>query len=260
MKSHDGTEIAFTRTGSGPALILVDGAMCHRAFGPGKDLVEQLNDAFTVYSYDRRGRGESGDAAVYSVDREVDDIDALIKEAGGSAFVFGQSSGAALALEAANRLPGIAKVAAFEAPFIVDGTHPPRPADTLSRMRAYVDAGERGKAVKYFMRIVGTPALVTAIMPLTPPWKQLKAVAHTLPYDLTILEGTGGGEPLDPSRYSRIGVPALIMAGARSPEYMVNSQRAIAGIVSGARFALLPDQTHMLKAEAVAPELKAFFN
>lgn len=258
--SNDGTTIAYDRTGSGPALILVDGAMCHRDFGPSRDLAKALEGHFTVYTYDRRGRGSSGDTGAYSIEREIEDIEALIKAAGGSAYVFGQSSGAALALEAANRLPGITKLATYEAPFIVDGTHPGRPDDTLARMQSLVDDGKSGMAVAFFMKIVGAPAIAVAIMRLTPVFKKLKAVAHTLPYDLAILEGTDGGKPLDPRRYARIGVPALVMAGAKSPGYMVNSQRAIAAIVKGSQFKLLPGQTHMLKAEAVAPELIAFFN
>lgn len=258
--SNDGTTIAYDRTGSGPALILVDGAMCHRDFGPSKDLAKALEGHFTVYTYDRRGRGSSGDTGAYSVEREVEDLEALIKAAGGSAYVFGQSSGAALALEAANRLPGIAKLATYEAPFIVDGTHPGRPADTLTRMQSLVDDGKSGTAVAFFMKIVGAPAIAVAIMRLTPVFKKLKAVAHTLPYDLTILEGTGGGKPLAADRYSGVAVPTLVMAGGKSPDYMRNSQRAIAAIVTGSTHRTLAGQTHMLKAGAVAPELISFFH
>jgi pimeloyl-ACP methyl ester carboxylesterase len=260
ITSHDGTTIAYERTGSGPALILVDGALCHRAFGPSKDLAEALKAHFTVYTYDRRGRGSSGDARAYEAEREVEDLKALIKEAGGSAYIFGQSSGAALALEAANRLGGITKLATFEAPFIVDGTHPGRPDDVLPRMRALVDAGKRGAAVGYFMKIVGAPGIAVAMMRLMPVFKKLKAVAHTLPYDLTILEGTGSGKPLAADRYAGVTIPTLVMDGGKSPEYMRNSQRAIAAIVAGSTHKTLPGQTHMLKAEAVAPELVRFFS
>ena len=123
--SKDGTPIAFERSGSGPALILVDGALCYRAFGPMPQLAALLARDFTVYTYDRRGRGESGLTAPFAVEREVEDIAALLEEAGGAACVYGISSGAALALEAANRSPGIRKLALYEAPFIVDGSRPP---------------------------------------------------------------------------------------------------------------------------------------
>src|SRR5215471_21161927 len=120
VTSKDGTRIAYDREGQGPALILVDGAMCYRTSGPAKPLAKLLTNDFTVITYDRRGRGESGDTAPYVTEREVEDIDALIQMAGGSAFVYGVSSGAALALEAANHLTGIRKLVLYEAPFVVD--------------------------------------------------------------------------------------------------------------------------------------------
>ena len=123
--SRDGTPIAFDRTGSGPAVILVDGAMCYRGFGPMPALAKRLAPDFTVYHYDRRGRGDSGNGDEYAVDREIEDLQAVLQAAGGSAHVFGASSGGALALEAARRLPGITSVAIYEAPFIVDGATPP---------------------------------------------------------------------------------------------------------------------------------------
>src|SRR6267154_4426106 len=132
--SKDGTSIAFDRSGQGPALILVDGALCYRASGPSKPLAALLVEHFTVFIYDRRGRGDSGDTAFYAVEREVEDIQALINEAGGSAFVYGVSSGAALALEAANHGLAIKKLALYEAPFIVDDSRPPIPKDFLAQL------------------------------------------------------------------------------------------------------------------------------
>jgi pimeloyl-ACP methyl ester carboxylesterase len=122
--SKDGTAIAFNRVGDGSPVILVDGALCYRAFGSSRPLAKLLAQHFTVFTYDRRGRGESGDTAPYAVEREVEDIEALVNEAGGAAFIWGISSGAVLALEATNRLTGIKKVALYEAPFIVDDSHP----------------------------------------------------------------------------------------------------------------------------------------
>ncbi len=131
--SKDGTPIAFDRLGHGPALILVDGAMCYRGFGPMPAMAKRLASQFTVFHYDRRGRGDSGNHPDYSVSREIDDLDAVIQKAGGSAFVLGVSSGGALALEAAARLRGISKVAIYEAPFIVDNTHPAAAANLRER-------------------------------------------------------------------------------------------------------------------------------
>lgn len=257
--SADGTPIAFERTGSGPALVLVDGALCHRAFGPARPFAERLKAHFTVYTYDRRGRGGSGDTLPYDVGREVEDLNAVIAATGGPAYVFGQSSGAALAAEAANRGLPIRKLALFEAPFVLDGSGKPRPADLERRMDALIAADQRTAAVKLFMRTAGVPAPMLAIMPLMPMWSQLKAVAPTIPYDYACLEGTGSGRPLPAGRYAGVSVPTLVMAGGKSPEWMRNAQEQIAAAIGGARSRTLPGQTHMLKAEAVEPVLVEFF-
>lgn len=141
--SKDGTPIAFDRSGKGPPIILVDGALCYRASGPMGPLAALLARHFTVFTYDRRGRGDSGDTAPYAVEREVEDIEALINEAGGSAVVYGISSGAALALEAANRGLAIKKLVLYEAPFIVDDSHPPIPKDFLARLNELIGSDRR---------------------------------------------------------------------------------------------------------------------
>ena len=169
-RSADGTLIAFETLGQGPPLLLVDGALCHRGFGPMKEIAGLLKDHFTVYIYDRRGRGESGDTAPWALDREVEDIEALLREAGGSAFVMGLSSGAALSLEAARRGAPIRRLALFEAPFVVDGTYPPIGLDYLPTLKSLVAADKRGAAVKHFMRRVGVPRLMLGVMPLMPMW------------------------------------------------------------------------------------------
>jgi pimeloyl-ACP methyl ester carboxylesterase len=151
VRSKDGTFIAFDRAGDGPPIILVDGALCYRASGPMGPLSKLLTPHFTVFTYDRRGRGDSSNTAPYSAEREIEDIDALIKEAGGSAFVYGISSGAALALEAANCGLAIKGLALYEAPFIVDATHPPIPEDFLARLNELIASDRRGDAVKMFL-------------------------------------------------------------------------------------------------------------
>ena len=154
--SKDGTPIAFDRSGSGPALILVDGAMCSRGFGPMPPLAKALASRFTVYHYDRRGRGDSGDGFAYEVQREIEDLDAVVQKAGGSAMVFGISSGAALAAEAARQLRGIRRLALYEAPYVIDNTHEPLPPTFIADIKALVASNRRGAAVKKFMRYVGS--------------------------------------------------------------------------------------------------------
>ena len=173
--SKDGTRIAFDRAGQGPAVIFVDGALCYRASGPSASVAGLLKEHFTVYTYDRRGRGDSGDTAPYAIEREVDDIAALIAEAGGTAYLFGVSSGAVLALDAASRLTGISRLALYEAPFIVDDTRPPLPSEFRSRLKDAVAADRRSDAVAMFLKLVGVPGFGVAIMRLMPVWKTLTA-------------------------------------------------------------------------------------
>lgn len=259
VSSKDGTLIAYSKVGKGPALLLVDGAMCYRASGPSQPLADLLSPNFTVYSYDRRGRGESGNTLPYAVEREVDDIEALIKVAGGKAFVYGISSGAVLALEAANRLEGITKLAVYEAPFIVDNSAKPRPDDLLERMDDLIARNKRSDAVILFMRTVGAPAIIANLMRFTPMWPKLTAIAHTLPYDFRVLGDTGSGKPLPKNRWANVTMPTLVMDGGKSPEYMRNSQRALADVLPNSQFRTLEGQTHMLKPEALVPALKEFF-
>lgn len=258
--SADGTKIAYSVTGTGPALILVDGAMCHRRFGPTTELASVLDKDFTVYTYDRRGRGETSDGETpWALEREVEDIDALIREAGGSAFVFGVSSGAVLGMEAASRLPGITRLALYETPFVVDDTYRPRPADIVRTMDDLLARGDRSGMLSLFMKIVGVPAIGLAIMKLTPVWKKLKPVAHTLRWDLRILGDDGRGTPLPTDRW-KIKVPTLVMDGGKSPEYLRNTMKNVAEVVEGSQYRTLPGQTHMYKASVLAPELVEFFS
>jgi pimeloyl-ACP methyl ester carboxylesterase len=265
VQSADGTTIAFSKAGQGPPLILVDGALCSRSFGPIPKLAAQLTPRFTVYTYDRRGRGASGDTPPYAADREVDDIEALAALAsgtaadGGTVFVHGTSSGAALALEAAKRISAIGKVAAYEPPFIVDGTRSPIPDEYLATLSRLVAEHRNGDAVKMFMRFVGTPAIFTAVMPLTPVWPKLKAVAPTLPYDITLVQDHQRGKPFAPAEWAAVKIPALVAAGGKSPAWMSNGTRALADALPDARYRTLPGQTHMVKPHAIAPALTEFF-
>jgi len=259
LHSKDGTRIAYDCSGRGPALILVDGALCYRESGPAKALAAQLEDQFTVFTYDRRGRGDSGNAAPYAVEREVEDIDALIREAGGSAYVYGISSGAALALEAANSGLSINKLALYEAPFIVDGSRSPLPPDFLARLNAAIAAGRRGDAVRLFMELVGAPGIIVTLMRFLPAWSKLKAVAHTLPYDITIVQDYQTGNPLPSKHWDSVTAPTLVVEGGKSPAWMRHAMKALAEVLPNARLRTLEGQTHMVSAKALAPVLAEFF-
>jgi pimeloyl-ACP methyl ester carboxylesterase len=257
--SKDGTPIAVDRFGSGPALILVDGAMCSRGFGPMPPLAKELASQFTVYHYDRRGRGDSGDGASFEVQREIDDLVAVVQHAGGTAMVFGISSGAALAAEAARQCPGIRRLALYEAPYVVDDTHEPLPPSFIADTKALVASNRRSDAVKKFMRYVGTPAIVVLVMPLLPFWKKLTAIAHTLSNDLEIIAPHHQGRPFPQGKWSSVTVPTLVMAGGKSPAYMRNSMRAWAKALPNAGHLTLEGQTHMVKQAVLAPALVDFF-
>jgi len=256
VTSKDGTQIAYTLSGNGPAVILVDGAMCSRAFGPMPKLATLLASHFTVINYDRRGRNESGNTEPYSVDREIEDIEALIYEAGGSAYLAGCSSGAALALKAAAASPNIKKLALYEAPYLSgQGGHVP-PKDTLEQLKRLVAAGKKSGAVKYFIHdMVGMPAFVTFIMPLMPAWGKLKSVAHTLPYDAAIM----GDFKIPVQVANSVKIQSLVMAGGKSPASMQNTEKKLAEAIPGAQYHIIEGQTHNISEKALAPELIKFF-
>jgi pimeloyl-ACP methyl ester carboxylesterase len=175
-------------------------------------------------------------------------------------FVHGTSSGGALALEAAKRIPAIAKLAVYEPPFIVDNTRSALPDDFLVRLNRLVAEEHRGEAVKMFMRFVGTPAFITTVMPITPAWSKLKAVAHTLPYDITIIQEHERGEPLTPQEWAAVKTPTQVGVGGNSPTWMTNATRALAEVLPNATYRTLPGQNHMVKPQAIAPVLTEFFH
>ena len=258
VDSSDGTRIAYEKSGSGPPLVLVDGALCYRASGPARPLAELMSEHFTVYTYDRRGRGDSRDTQPYAVEREVDDLAAVIDAAGGSAHVYGISSGAALALEAARRGVAIDRLAMYEAPFIVDDDREPLPRDYAAQLDRLIAANRTGDAVRLFMRQVGAPRPIVALMRFMPVWKKLKGVAHTLAYDAAIMEGTQFGEPLPPERAVSVGVPTLVAVGGKSPDWMHRGMRSLADLLPDSEFRVVEGQTHMLKPKAIAPVLTEF--
>ena len=253
--SKDGTRITYDKSGSGPLLILVDGALCSRAFGPMPKLAQLLTGNFTVITYDRRGRNESSDTQPYAVEREIEDLEALISANGGSAFVTGFSSGAALALAAAAHGLNITKLALYEPPFMVDAGHQP-PADSLKQLQTMIAENRRGDAVKFFMKdMVGAPGIMVFIMKLTPVWSKLKNVAHTLPYDVTIL----GDFSLPRARAASVKTPTLISGGDKSPASMQQAVKKLSEVMPNSQLKMLKGQTHNVAAKAIAPELIEFF-
>jgi pimeloyl-ACP methyl ester carboxylesterase len=253
--STDGTVIAYETCGQGPPLILVDGALCYRGMGPSRAVAKALSEHFTVITYDRRGRGESGDTAPYAVEREVEDLGALIAAAGGSAYLCGFSSGAVLALEAAARGLPITALALYEPPFIVDDSRSPRPADYVEQLNALVASNRRGDAVRLFMRQVGVPAPLVPLMRLMPAWGKLKAVAHTLAYDGEVMDDTQLGRPLPASRWPGTKVKTLVIVGGKSPAFFHTGTRMLTDLLPNAEHRVLDGQTHMVKAKALAPVL-----
>jgi len=258
VTSKDGTRIAYDQAGQGQPVILVDGAFGNRGFGP-SELAALLAPKFSVISYDRRGRNESGDTPPYAVEREIEDIAALVGQAGGSAYVYGISSGAVLALIAAGNLPGISRLALYEPPLIVDDSRPPVPADYLDRLKAMVAADKRGDAVRYFMSTgVGVPPIFVFIMQFTPAWPKLKSVAHTVVYDTTIMGDFALSGGLGKAAMA-IKAPTLVMGGGKSPAWLHHAAEAVAGAIPGAQIRMLDGQTHQVDAKVLAPALIEFF-
>jgi pimeloyl-ACP methyl ester carboxylesterase len=223
-----------------------------------------LGTHFTVYSYDRRGRGDSGDAKPYAIEREIDDLAAVISAAGGHAHVWGLSSGAVLALEAAAAGLPIRKLAVQEPPLVVDPADRKPPSDFLQRLTTQIDAGQCAEAVRYFMVDgMGAPSFVPALLRLMPgAWKALMAVAHTLPYDATLLRGYQEGHPLPAGQWASVTIPVLVMCGASKeiPAFLQHAAEAVA--------AALPDgqltqrrglgHTKALNAAVIAATLTDF--
>ncbi len=257
VQSKDGTTIALDLTGAGPAVILVSGALGDRAGSAA--LAGLLSPHFTVVTYDRRGRGDSGDTAPYSAGREVEDLEAILAETGGSANVYGSSSGGNLVLEAAARGAAVTRLAMWEPNFLIDDSRPPLPGDYVQQIGKLVSSGRRGDAVEYFMTAaVGLPAQFVTPMRSMPVWPAMEALAHTLAYDGTVVgESMSGGE-LPRRRWASVTAPALVIDGGQTP-WLARGADAIAAALPAARRRTLPGQTHDVAADAIAPVLREFF-
>ena len=260
VTSPDGTTIAYSRQGSGPPVVLVDGALCHRGAGPNKSLAKLLASDYTVYTYDRRGRGESGDARAYATDREIEDLKAVIDSAGERVYLFGISSGGMLALDAANRLPGIEKLALYELPYVVDDSREPLPPNFAGELDELVTSGHSGEAVSAFMkRGVLVPGVFVALMHLMPAWPRMKRIAHTLVYDVSFFGDLGAGRPLPTDRWTAVTMPTLVAGGSKSPDWVKAGVKGLTQVLPNAVNRTLEGQTHLVKAKALAPVLKEFF-
>jgi hypothetical protein len=259
--SKDGTSIAFDRQGNGAAVILVGGAFVDRS--ENAVLATELADAFTVFNYDRRGRGDSGDTHPYSLEREFEDLASLIEVAGGSAHLYGASSGGALVLEAAAAGVPAEALAVYEVPYNMADDGQQRHREYADQLNAFLAEGRRGDAAELFMRIAGASEEMIEGAKTSPVWPGLEAIAPTLAYDAACM-GTGQ-PPVD--RLARIGQPTLVAMGGASAESFVGGGGDFFGQAADAIVAAIPHaqrmtvegQTHMVDPRALAPVLRPFF-
>ncbi len=256
VTSADGTTIAFERGGSGPALVIVNGALSvgttANAYAP------FLEPRFTLVRYDRRGRGASGDGPVYAPEREIEDLAAILEAVAepGEGLVFGHSGGAILALEAAMRGLPMRRLAVNEPPYIVDGTRPRPPLEIVDRLRDQIAAGDRDGALQTFLvDQVGLPAAAVDQMRGSPVWPQMLAIAHTAAYDSEL--AVHSEIPVD--RLARLTVPVLVLRGGASFPWIGETARQVSEALPDGELVTLPGQPHSPAPDVLAPELVRFF-
>lgn len=252
--SQDGTAIAYEQTGQGPLLIVVSAALTDR--DGNRQLGRQLASSFTVLNYDRRGRGLSGDNQPYAVEREIEDVTALANTSRDPVYLFGSSSGAALALDAANHLGArVAKVFLYEPPFIVDASRSPLPESLPNEIHAALGANDRTEALTlFFSKGMGIPKPGVLFMrAMLPAWADMLRLAHTVPYDLEILSGTQSGKPLTPGRWSSVTAPTMVAVGAKSEPFFHSGAKALLGLLPAATVKSLDGLDH--SALVMAPQM-----
>lgn len=259
LTSPDGTTIAYETIGSGPAVILVDGALCFRDAGPMRAIAEALAPHFSVTLYDRRGRGASTDETARDgetdpVAREIEDLDALVEAAGGSAVALGISSGAALLLRAADRLDRLTRIALYEPPFMPEPAIPAA-AQYTAELTALLSEGRPEDAVYLFLARVGVPEAGVQGMHRSPTWPATVALAPTLAYDDAAL----GDSRVPVDLAGRIRIPLLGLAGGATPPFLRHGAEGGAAAAPAGRFELVEGQTHDIAADALEPHLRAFF-
>ena len=259
LTSRDGTPIAFDRLGDGPPVIMVCGAMCDRALM--RPTAEELAKHFTVFNYDRRGRGDSGDTAPYAVEREIEDIGALVIEAGGTASVYGHSSGAGLVLHAATHGLPIAKIVLHDPPYAPDGDEEARRSSREygETLKAVLSEDRRGDAIELFMTMVGMPQEMLEGMRHTPRWAKLEAIAPTLAYDSEVMGDIGRDGTIPVDQASRVTVPALVLTGGADYPWMTDVGRRLADVMPNGQHRVLEGQEHAVPPEVLVPVLAEFF-
>jgi pimeloyl-ACP methyl ester carboxylesterase len=259
VRSNDGTWIAFEQAGQGPPVVLIGGALMDQAASA--PLAALLSQHFTVFSYDRRGRGESGDTAPYAVAREVEDVHAVIEEAGEAVCLFGHSSGAVLGLEAADQLPQkIKRLALYEPPFIVDDSRSPAPAEYRTELKLLLAEGRRGDTVEYFMNhaLDAAPDSI-AHLKEGPLWHEIVQLAHTLPYDAALMTNTTNGKPLPVARWASVAVPTLVIDERQSATYLRHAAEALVEMLPNAELCTLSIDGPGAAPENLTPMLSEFF-
>ncbi|MBU5444441.1 alpha/beta fold hydrolase [Paenibacillus sp. MSJ-34] len=259
--SKDGTSIAYEKTGSGPAIILVGTTASDHHDLDG--LAGLLSEHFTVYNYDRRGRGGSGDTMPYAPAREIEDVEALLDAIGEKASLVSGSAGCVLALDIATALGGkIDKLFLYEPSFIVDDSRPPVPADYVEHVTVLVQSGKRSEAVEYFMTAaVGVPAEYIEPMKADPSWELMVKYAHTLAYDGMIVQGTQDGKPLPRDRW-RFDAPAAVAVGANSPPFFHEGAKALTELLPSCTYMALEGLDHSafwMSPDKVTEAIREFF-
>ena len=260
VTSSDGTTIAFDRLGDGPPVIVVGGQLCDRAIT--RPAAEELATHFTVFNYDRRGQGDSGDNTPYAVEREIEDLGALITEAGGTASVYGHSSGAALALHAAAAGLPIARVVLHEPPYNPDGDEDRQRASRKEgeHINTLLAEGRCGDAVEYFWRSIGMPQEMVDEMRHTPRWAELEAMAHTMAYDSAVMGDVSRGGVVPTDLAGRVTTETLVLVGGASPVWMIDVGKQVADALPNGQHRVLEGQEHVVPPEVLVPVLTEFFN
>jgi pimeloyl-ACP methyl ester carboxylesterase len=253
VTSRDGTAIALDQLGLGPPVILVSGASTARSIH--SQLAELLAADFTVFNYDRRGRGDSDDTPPYAIQREIEDLDAVITEAGGTAMVFGNSSGAVLALHAAAAGLPITKLALWEPPFMLDPDAPRRQQEYVAELTSLLDAGRRGDAMALFMKTVGLPEEMITGMRQAPMWSGMEAIAPTLRYDAIIM----GASTVPTDLVASVTAPTLVLDGSETGAWAADSAQALTAALPNPQSRTLTGQDHAVAWDVLALVLKEFF-
>ncbi|MFF0829269.1 alpha/beta fold hydrolase [Brevibacillus sp. NPDC003359] len=254
IQSKDGTTLAYDVYGSGPALLFITGATCFRSFEPVLHDAHVFAEHFTVYNYDRRGRGDSGNTLPYSFEREIEDIEAMIDAAGGSAYLYGHSSGAILALEAAMKLGDkVSKLVMYDASYASDEVDQKQFNELGQGVNKLLDTGNHNEAISLFLEGIGIPKEVIFYTQQSPQWEDMVALAPTLAYDITLASDL---PPIERAR--QLHVPTLIIVGEKNPASLHDVASQLSQVIPHAQCSQLADQDHMPDPSVLLPLLNDF--